>query len=339
MIIEMQKGAEENAIKGVVERVKEQGFDVQLNKGQEKVVIAVLGSNTGSIDTQIFEVLPGVEKVFRIMNPFKLASRDFKSENTVVKIGDVEFGGNKVVVMAGPCSVESEEQILACARLVQKLGGKILRGGAFKPRTSPFAFQGLKENGLKLLAKARKETGLLIITEVVAPEDLDLTAEYADILQIGTRNMQNYRLLETAGRSGRPIVLKRGFASTLEEWLMAADYLLANDNYHQVILCERGIRTFGNSTRFTLDVGAIPVVKRFSHLPVIIDPSHAAGYWGYVPSLAKAAIGAGADGLLIEIHPDPKKALSDGAQSLTFSDFSRLMEELKGIAAAIGRGI
>lgn len=338
MIIEIQKGAEEKEIQEVVNKVKELGFESQLSKGEEKTVIAVLGSGTDKVDTQIFEVILGVERVIRIMKPYKLASRDFKKENTIVKIDDVEIGGDKIVIMAGPCAVESEKQITACAELVKKLGGRILRGGAFKPRTSPFAFQGLKEEGLKLLAKIRQETGLLIITEVVAPEDVSLVSNYADILQIGARNMQNYRLLETVGKSGRPILLKRGFASTLEEWLAAADYLLKEKN-SSVILCERGIRTFDTSTRFTLDLGIIPVVKKFSHLPVIVDPSHAAGHWEYVPALAKAGLAAGADGLLIEIHPKPKKALSDGAQSLTFSDFTRLMEELKTLAQAIGREI
>lgn len=339
MIIEMEKGAAESAIQNVLARIKELSFDFQVSSGAERTVIAVLGAGTGKIDTQVFEVLPGVEKVFRIEKAFKLASRNFREENTVVKINNVEIGGSKVVVMAGPCAVESEEQILACAELVKKLGGKILRGGAFKPRTSPFAFQGLKEDGLRLLAKARQETGLLIITEVVAPEDVGLVSEYADILQVGTRNMQNYRLLEAVGKSGRPVLLKRGFAATLEEWLTAADYLLREDDSHQVILCERGIRTFGDSTRFTLDLGIIPVVKRFSHLPVIVDPSHAAGYFGYVSALARAGVAVGADGLLIEIHPCPQKAVSDGVQSLTFSDFSRLMEELKNLSLAINREI
>ncbi len=334
----MEKGVDEETVQRVVERVKKKGFDAQLSPGQEKVTIAVLGSGTGKVDTQIFEVLPGVKKVFRIESPFKLASRDFKKENTIVKVDGVEIGGNKIVIMAGPCAVESEEQILSCARLVKELGGKVLRGGAFKPRTSPFSFQGLGEEGLKLLALAREETGLLIITEVLASEDVNLVAKYADILQIGARNMQNYRLLEAVGKSGQPVLLKRSFAATLEEWLTTADYLLRENNSN-VILCERGIRTFGNSTRFTLDVGAVPVVKRFSHLPIIVDPSHAAGYFGYVAALAKAGIVAGADGLLVEIHPCPQEALSDGAQSLTFSDFSRLMKELKALSAAIGREI
>lgn len=334
----MQKGVTNSQIESVKQRIKELGFDYQLNSGEELTVIAVLGKETGSCDTQVFEVLPGVEKVFRIEKAFKLASRDFQQKDTILKIGDVEIGGKNVVIMAGPCSVESEEQILACAEIAKQKGAKILRGGAFKPRTSPFGFQGLKEDGLKILAKAKERTGLLIITEAMSIEDVAVVADYADIIQVGTRNMQNYPLLTAVGKSHKPVLLKRGFAATLEEWLMAADWILREDN-SSVILCERGIRTFSNCTRFTLDVGVVPVVKRFSHLPIIIDPSHAAGYFGYVPVLAKAGVAAGADGLIVEIHPDPKKALSDGAQSLTFSDFSRLMEELKAIASAIGRSI
>ncbi len=250
----------------------------------------------------------------------------------------MKIGGDEVVIMAGPCGVESEEQILACAEIVKRLGGKVLRGGAFKPRTSPFAFQGMKENGLELLAKARQETGLLVVTEVVASEDVTLVSQYVDILQIGARNMQNFRLLEAAGKSGKAILLKRGPAAKLEEFLCAADYLLRENN-PQVILCERGITTFGNHTRFTLDVGIVPAIKQFSHLPVIVDPSHAAGNWRYVSSLALAGVSAGADGLLIEIHPQPQKALSDGAQSLTFSDFTRLMKKIKAVSQAIGRDI
>lgn len=336
----MEKGADQKSIQKVVDRVKELGLDVQLNLGEEKTVIAVLGSNTGSIDTQVFQVLPKVEKVVRIMAPFKLASRDFRPRNTVVKINDIEIGGKEIVIMAGPCAVESEKQIISCAETVKANGGKILRGGAFKPRTSPFGFQGLKEEGLRLLAKAREETGLLIITEAIAPEDMGLVAEYADIIQIGARNMQNYPLLEAAGGSGRPVLLKNGLAARVEEWLCAADYLLREEkNKYNVILCARGIRTFENLARFTFNIDVIPVVQRLSHLPIIIDPSHPAGYFGYVPALAKAGIAAGADGALIEIHPNPTKALSDGAQSLTFSDFSKLMVELKNIAAAIGREI
>jgi 3-deoxy-7-phosphoheptulonate synthase len=327
MIIEMTQDATEEQVRDVCLLVREKGFETQLNSGQERTVIAVLGSRTGQTDTQNFERLSGVEKVFRIEKPFKLASRNFHGENTVVRVRNAIIGGKKPVIMAGPCAVESEEQILSCAEIVRKIGGKVLRGGAFKPRSSPFSFQGLGEEGLKLLARARDKTGLAVLTEVVSSEDVALVSDYADILQIGSRNMQNFKLLEKAGNSGLPVLLKRGLASTIEEWLTAADYLLRSGK-SEVILCERGIRTFGNYTRFTLDIGAVPVVKRFSHLPVVVDPSHAAGYFEYVPSLAKAAIAAGADGILVEIHPDPAKALSDGAQSLTFSDFSRLVEDI-----------
>jgi 3-deoxy-7-phosphoheptulonate synthase len=341
MIIEMKKGVSEATIQKVVERVKEAGCEVQLNMGTEKVVIAVLGSNTGHIDPQIFEVLSGVRKVTRIMPPFKLASREFKPEDTIVKIENIKIGGRQIVIMAGPCAIETEKQILNCADRVKKEGGKLLRGGAFKPRTSPFSFQGLKEEGLKLLKEAKEKTGLLAVTEVMAPEEVDLVLKYdVDLLQIGSRNMQNYRLLEAAGKAKKPVLLKRGFANTVEEWLTAADYILREqEGSNNVILCERGIRTFDTSTRFTLDVGIIPVVKRLSHLPIVVDPSHPAGYWEYVPALAKAAIAAGADGLLVEVHPEPKRALSDGAQSLTFSDFSRLVLELRKIALAIDRTI
>jgi len=338
MIIEMERGAREASIQKVIRKVQSEGFGVQINRGTEKVVIAVIGSETGKIDTQIFEVLPEVRRVIRIMNRYKLASREFKEENTIVRIGDVEIGGNKIVIMAGPCAVESEEQILACARFAKEMGAKILRGGAFKPRTSPESFQGLEKEGLKLLSKAREETGLLVVTEVMARDDVPLVSEYADILQIGSRNMDNHKLLKAVGEAGGTVLLKRGYAATIEEWLASTDYLLNGDS-PQVILCARGIRTFENSVRFTPDLGAVPVVKRFSHLPIIFDPSHSAGDFRYVPSVAKAGIAAGADGLLIEIHPNPQKALSDGAQSLTFSDFSRLMRELKALSRIIGREI
>lgn len=270
--------------------------------------------------------------------PFKLASRRFKEKDTIITVGDVKIGGKEIVMMAGPCSVESEGQLLSCAELVKRSGGKVLRGGAFKPRTSPFAFQGLKEEGLRILEKARAKTGLLIVTEVMAVQDVPLIAGCADILQIGTRNMQNYPLLTAVGKTQKPVLLKRGYAATLEEWLMAADWVMKEGNPN-VILCERGIRTFNTFTRYTLDVGIVAVAKHVSHLPVVIDPSHAAGHWQYVPSLALAGIASGADGLIIEIHPNPKKALSDGAQSLTFSDFTRLSKELKIIASAISRSM
>lgn len=338
MIVEMKTGANVKEIDEVVQRAKSLGLGVQLNLGTDKTVIAILGSNTGQLPTDIFAVLPGVEKVTRIMKPYKLASREFKLEGTVVSIGGVEIGGKRVVVMAGPCAVENEEQLREAAKAVKGAGASVLRGGAFKPRTSPFSFQGLEEAGLELLAKVGKEFNIPVVTEVTDTNDVSIVAKHADILQVGARNMQNFALLTEIGKRNHPVVLKRSFASTVTEWLTAADYLLKEGN-NQVILCERGIRTFEDSTRFSLDIGSIPVVKKFSHLPVIVDPSHASGHYSLVPAVARAAIAAGADGLLIEVHPNPKEALVDGLQSLTPSDFARLMEELKQIAKSIGRHI
>jgi 3-deoxy-7-phosphoheptulonate synthase len=272
------------------------------------------------------------------MKPYKLASREFKPEDSVVLVNGVEIGNKRIVVMAGPCAVETEEQLMKVARSVKEAGASILRGGAFKPRTSPFSFQGLEKTGLELLAKAREKFGILIVTEVVDPHDVSLVSRYADILQVGSRNMQNFTLLTSIGRNKCPVLLKRGFSCTVTEWLTAADYLLAEGN-NQVILCERGIRTFEDSTRFAMDISSIPVINRFSHLPVIVDPSHAAGHYSLVPAIAKAAVAAGADGLLVEVHPNPKEALVDGLQSLTLSDFSRLMKELGQVADSVGRYI
>jgi 3-deoxy-7-phosphoheptulonate synthase len=338
MIVEMRTGAAQEEVDGVVQRAKELGLGIQLNLGTNKTVVALLGPNTGQLPIDIFAVLPGVERVTRIMKPYKLASRGFKSEDTVVSVNGVEIGGKRIVVMAGPCAVEGEKQLMAAAMVVKEAGACILRGGAYKPRTSPFAFQGLEEFGLELLRQTKAQFGMPVITEVVAPHDVARVAEYTDILQVGARNMQNYALLTEIGKSKCPVLLKRGLSATVTEWLTAADYLLAGGN-DQVILCERGIRTFEDSTRFSLDVGSIPIVKKFSHLPLIVDPSHAAGHYSVVPALAKAAIAAGADGLLVEVHPNPKEALVDGLQSLTPSDFARLMAELKSIAEAVGRYI
>ena len=338
MIVEMKKGAPKAAVDAVVARAKSLGLGVQMNLGTDKTVVALLGSNTGQISPDIFAVLPDVESVTRIMKPYKLASKEFKPAPSVVTIGDVRIGGNKLAVMAGPCAVENEAQLFEAARVVKKAGAVVLRGGAYKPRTSPFSFQGLERMGLDLLAKAKKEFGMPVISEVVDPRDVENLAETVDIIQIGARNMQNYSLLTAVGKQKRPVLLKRGLSSTIDEWLTAADYLLAGGN-DQVILCERGIRTFETSTRFSLDISSIPVIKRFSHLPIVVDPSHAAGHYALVPAIAKAAIAAGADGLLIEVHPNPKEALVDGLQSLTPSDFTRLMEELKGVAAAVGRSM
>ncbi len=341
MIIVMEEKAKKGTVEDVVKRVKREGFDVQLNKGTERVVIAVLGSDTHKLDTQPFLRLPGVVDVYRIQKPYKLASRGFKRENSVIDVGGgVKVGGKEIIIMAGPCSVENREQVMACAEVVKDHGGKILRGGAFKPRTSPYSFQGLEKEGLGFLREAADKTGLLVITEATSPSNVDMVAEYADIIQIGARNMQNYELLKACAKTGKPVLLKRGLAAGIEdEWLPAADYILNGNNSLSVILCERGIKTFEKTTRYTLDISAIPVVKKNSHLPIIVDPSHAPGYFEYVPSLAKAAIAAGADGLIIEMHPDPPKALSDGAQSLTFSDFERLMKELCLVVKAVGRKI
>lgn len=338
MIVEMRTGAAKVDIDGVVQRAKSLGLDVQLNLGTDKTVVAILGSDTGQLSTDIFAVLPGVETVTRIMKPYKLASREFKAEDSIVSINGIEVGSKRIVVMAGPCAVESEEQLMEVARIVKEAGACILRGGAFKPRTSPFSFQGLKKAGLELLESASERFGLPVITEVVDPRDVTLISKYANIIQVGSRNMQNFALLTKIGKSKRPVVLKRGFSCTVTEWLTAADYLLAEGN-NQVILCERGIRTFEDSIRFSLDISSIPVIKRFSHLPVIVDPSHAAGHFLLVPAIAKAAVAAGADGLLIEVHPNPKEALVDGLQSLTPSDFARLMKELRLIAKSVGRYI
>lgn len=341
MIIEMKIDATPGEISAVVVRVKEFGLEVQVNKGAQRTVIGVFGSDTGQIDTGVFEVLPGVEQVLRIQRPYKLASRDFHKENTTIKVGGVEIGGNKLVMMAGPCAVEPNKEItLACAKIAKQNGAKVLRGGAFKPRKSPYAFQGLGEAGLKILAEVRAETGLLVVTEVVDKEDVPLVAEYADILQIGTANMSNARLLDAVGKTHKPILLKRGHSATVEEWLQAADYVLrCNGDHPNVILCHRGIRTFDNSTRFTFDVGVIPVLRQLTHLPIITDPSHTAGNYRFVSDYSKMAVAGGTNGLIIEIHPNPKKALCDGAQSLTFSDYTRLSNELDAIAHAVGKSM
>ncbi|MFC1973887.1 3-deoxy-7-phosphoheptulonate synthase [Chloroflexota bacterium] len=338
MIIEMAKDATEEQINNVVDRAGHLGLEVQLNRGTQKTVVALLGSDTGKITTESFAVLPGVESVSRIMKPYKLASREIHPENSKIKVDGIEIGGQRVVVMAGPCAIENEAQLLDTAKAVKKSGATVVRGGAFKPRTSPFSFQGLEEAGVEILGKVRDNAGIPVITEVVDPQHIGLLAKHADILQVGARNMQNFVLLKELSKVRHPIVLKRGFSATVTEWLTAADYLLSQGN-QQVILCERGIRTFEDSTRFSIDIGSIGVVKHYSHLPIIIDPSHAAGHYAFVPSIAKAAIAAGADGLLIEVHPNPEDALVDGLQSLTLSNFDLLMNELKAIALAVGRYI
>ena len=336
MIVQMASGASKQQVDHVVDRAKGLGFDVHLSVGTEKTIIGILGNHTGEVSTDTFAVLAGVESVTRIMKPYKLAAREFHRESSRVSLGGIEVGGDRLAVIAGPCAVEGEEQMLQTAVAVKAAGASALRGGAYKPRTSPFAFQGLQEEGLRILALAREKTGLPIVTEIVDPRDVELVARYADVLQVGARNMQNYILLREVGRSGHPVILKRGLSSTVNEWLTAADYLLAEGN-QQVILCERGIRTFETSTRFTLDVTSVAVVKKYSHLPVIVDPSHAAGHFDFVPTLSRAAVAAGADGLIVEVHPNPEEALSDGIQSLTFENFERLMAQLRPLAKAVGR--
>lgn len=338
MIIEMKRGATPEQIDVVVKRAKSLGLGVQLNLGTEKVVVAILGGNTGQLSIDTFAVLPMVESVTRIMKPYKLASREFKPENSIVSVGDIDIGSERFVVMAGPCAIESEAQIIEAVKAVKASGASILRGGAYKPRTSPFSFQGLEQVGLELLVRAKKEFNMPVVTEVVNPQDVAFVSQYADILQVGARNMQNFALLTELGKCRCPVVLKRGLSATITEWLTAADYLLAGGN-KQVILCERGIRTFEDSIRFSLDISSIPVIKKASHLPIIVDPSHAAGHYSLVPAIARAAVAAGADGLLIEVHPNPKEALVDGLQSLTPSDFAKLMEEVRFIAKAVGRYI
>lgn len=338
MIVEMKTGAKLEEVEGVVERARSLGFGTQVNFGTQKTVVAILGPDTGQLPTDVFAVLPGVESVTRIMKPYKLASREFKTESSTVSINGIDVGSKRVIVMAGPCAVEGEKQIMAAAMVVREAGACILRGGAYKPRTSPFSFQGLENVGLELLRLVRKQFGIPVVTEVVDPHDVDKVAQYVDILQVGARNMQNFALLTAVGKSKHPVILKRGLSATVTEWLTAADYLLAKGN-EKVILCERGIRTFENSTRFSLDISSVPVIKGSSHLPLIVDPSHPAGHYSLVPALAKAAIAAGADGLLIEVHPNPKEALVDGLQSLTPSDFARLMRELRPVAEAVGRYI
>ncbi len=335
MIVVMGPHATEADLAAVIARLRKLGFDIHLSKGVERTIIGAIGDKK-VLESEALEAMPGVEKIVPILQPFKLAGKEFHPERSQIKAGPVTIGDSHVVVIAGPCAVENEEQILETARAVKAAGARMLRGGAFKPRTSPYSFQGLEEEGLKLLAAARKETGLPVVTEVVNPKDVELVAGYADMLQIGARNMQNFTLLREAGRTMKPVLLKRGLAATVEEWLMAAEYILSVGNY-QVVLCERGIRTYETATRNTLDLNAVPLIRELSHLPVIVDPSHGTGKWRLVAPLSRAAIAAGADGLIIEVHPKPQEALSDGGQSLTPANFWELMSQVAAIASAVGR--
>ncbi len=338
MIIVLRPDATNKQIEHVVTRIKKLKLKPWVSKGVERTIIGVIGKED-IIRGLPLEVFPGVEKVLSILKPYKLASRDFKKEDTVVDVGPgVKIGGRKLVVMAGPCSVENEKLLISIAKGVKSAGATVLRGGAFKPRTSPYAFQGLGAKGLKFLARAKENTGLAIVTELMDVRDLDIVSRYADIIQIGARNMQNFNLLKEVGKTKKPILLKRGMANTIKELLMSAEYILSEGNFN-VVLCERGIRTFEDSTRFTLDISAIPVIKNLSHLPVLVDPSHATGRWGLVGACAKAAVAAGADGLIIEVHPNPEEAFSDGEQSLLPENFKKLMVELTAVAKAVGREI
>ena len=337
MIVIMRTDATDDQIRGVVDRIKEAGFSEQISKGVEQSVIGVVGRTFPELKGML-EVLDGVAQVVPVSRPYKMASREFHPGDTVIDVRGVKIGAGHLTIMAGPCSVESEEQTLTTARAVRAAGANILRGGAFKPRTSPYAFRGLGEEGLKILSAARDETGLPIITEVMSERDVELVGRYADILQIGSRNMQNFMLLDEVGDAKKPVMLKRGLWATIEEWLLAAEYILAKGN-PDVMLCERGIRTFETFTRNTMDISAIPVLKRLSHLPVIGDPSHGTGKWYLVAPLAMASVASGADGVMVEVHPNPDHALSDGAQSLTPANFQKLMEQMSGIAPVVGKSM
>ena len=338
MIIVLKPDATKKQVDHLIERIKALGLKPMVSKGTERTIIGVIGSED-VLRVQPLEVIPGVEKVMAVLKPYKLVSREFKPEATVVDVGQgVQVGGTAVVVMAGPCSVENREMLQATAKAVRHSGAHMLRGGAFKPRSSPYSFQGLGEEGLKLLRDAGRALKMPVVTELMDPRDVGLLEQYADVIQVGARNMQNFDLLKEVGQAKKPVLLKRGLAATITEFLLAAEYILHQGNFH-VILCERGIRTFDDQTRFTLDLNAVPVIKKLSHLPVIVDPSHGTGAWEYVGPMAKAAVAAGADGLMIEVHPNPEAALSDGPQSLLPKTFAALMKELGKVAKAVGRSL
>jgi 3-deoxy-7-phosphoheptulonate synthase len=335
MVIIMKHNATAAEIAGVVQNIEELGFRAHLSSGEERTIIGVIGDER-PIEPDHFEILEGVERAVRVLHPFKLASRDFHPEDSTVRLNGSVVGGKQIIVMAGPCAVESREQLMETAAAVKEAGAKVLRGGAFKPRTSPYSFQGLGLKGLELLREAREEFGLPVITEVVSPQEVTLVAQYADVLQIGSRNMQNFALLHAVGEIQKPVLLKRGLMSTIEELIMAAEYILSHGNT-RVMLCERGIRSFEPATRNTFDINAIPLLKSLTHMPVIADPSHGTGKWDLVAPVARAAVAAGADGLLVEVHTNPAKALSDGAQSLKPDKFAQMVVEVRQIAEAIGR--
>ena len=337
MIVVMKLGSNDEEVAGVIKRIQAAGLREHLSQGVERTIIGVLGQTFPELRDAL-EMLPGVDEVIPVSKPYKLCGRELHPQDTTVTVGGITIGGEGIVVMAGPCAVENEQQLLDTARAVKAAGATILRGGAFKPSTSPYQFRGLGEHGLDLLARIREETGLPIVTEVMSAAEIVMVAEHADIIQIGARNMQNFNLLEEVGKTGKPVMLKRGLSATIQEWLLAAEYILAQGN-EQLMLCERGIRTFETYTRNTMDLSAIPVIEKVSHLPIIADPSHGTGKWYLVPAMALAAVAAGADGIMVEVHPHPDLALKDGPQSLTFVNFQRLMSQLKPVAAAVGRSL
>ncbi len=337
MIITLRRGVPRKQADVVIKKIRDMGYTPHVSRGVDVTIIGMIGERAERY-RDVFEAMDVVDHISEIEKPYKLASREFKQENTVINVGNVTIGGPRIPVMAGPCAVEKKEVTLEIARLVKQAGATIYRGGAFKPRSSPYSFQGLGEKGLKFLAESREKTGLPVISEAMTVEEVGLVAKYCDIVQIGARNVQNYDLLKAAGRQKKPVLLKRGMATTIKELLLSAEYILSQGNYN-VILCERGIRTFEEATRFTLDLNAVPVIKKYSHLPVVVDPSHGIGIREHVPTMAKAAVAAGADGLILEVHPRPEEALSDGPQSLLPAQFTQLMKELKVLAQALGRSI
>ncbi|MFH2145871.1 MAG: 3-deoxy-7-phosphoheptulonate synthase [Candidatus Omnitrophota bacterium] len=337
MIIVLKPAITPQEKEKILEKIKSLGLNTMISQGVERTIIGVIGEED-LLRVQPLEAFPGVEKVISVLAPYKLVSREFKPENSKIKVGNVEIGADKIVVMAGPCAIESREALREIAELVKRCGAVILRGGAFKPRTSPYTFQGLGEEGLKIMKEVSGILGLLTVTEVMDPRDVELVIKYVDIMQIGARNMQNFNLLKEVGKTNKPVLLKRGMMSTIKELLMSAEYILSEGNFN-VILCERGIRTFEDYTRNTLDIAAVPIIKQLSHLPIIVDPSHATGKWGLVGSVSKAAIAAGADGLLVEVHTHPEQAVSDGIQSLNPDNFQKMMKEISAVAKAVGRKI
>jgi 3-deoxy-7-phosphoheptulonate synthase len=338
MIITLKAAATKSQVDSILKKIKELGFSPHTTHGKEVTTIGVIGENA-IVTRDVFGAMEGVEVITAISKPYKLVSREFKKENSIIDVGHgVSIGGERIIVMAGPCSVDTKERLLFTADAVKEAGARVLRGGAFKPRTSPYAFQGHGEKALRFLADARKQTGLPVVTEVMNINDVKLVEEYADIIQVGARNVQNFDLLKAVGKTKKAVLLKRGMATTIQEWLLSAEYVMANGNYN-VILCERGIRTFETSTRFTMDLNAVPVLRHLTHLPIMVDPSHGVGIREYIPALAKAAVAVGADGLILEVHPKPEEALSDGPQSLLPEQFAKLMGELRAVALAVGRTI